>query len=332
MLQSQQDEENHTGERLNRKRTNAFLGCVVGAGLLLIGLLTGRETTRGASIPRNLSTHFGQESTRQTLRETTGSSTERHLENSVPAELHWSSDTSYDWKPTGIDRDITVAQASPDRPVEGSNMKVYTWYVERPKNIKDRDDELIASWKSLWRAYGYDPYVLGLEDAQSNPDFLDFDQSLDAVLNPQYPRDAARRPCYLRYLAMAMQDGGMMVDLDTAPANIAAMIQEKNSPEKFTLYCQVDSPPEVGSQDWPRQLGRQSGLPCAAAGTAAEWMRAAKLAVWTMQYTITFGGTSWTDMHSLGRLSTWNEIDLVQEQRVRSAKPKSWDTCMFRTV
>jgi hypothetical protein len=131
---------------------------------------------------------------------------------------------------------------------------------------------------------------------------------------------------------MAMQDGGMMVDLDTAPANIAAMIQEKNSPEKFTLYCQVDSPPEVGSQDWPRQLGRQSGLPCAAAGTAAEWMRAAKLAVWTMQYTITFGGTSWTDMHSLGRLSTWNEIDLVQEQRVRSAKPKSWDTCMFRTV
>jgi hypothetical protein len=298
----------------------------VGLTLLILSI---RGQVLGGALSRNIDAYFKNESsTRRTLREVAGGRTE----SSVPGDLQWSSDISYDWKTTGSERDITVLQGSSNRPVEGTSVKVYSWYVERPKNIKDRDDELIASWKAVWRAYGYDPHVLGLEDAQSNPNFLDFDQSLDVVLDLKYPRDAARRPCYLRYLAMAMQaGGGMMVDLDTTPANIAATLQ-KNSPEKFTLYCQVDSPPEVGTQDWLRKMEYQSGLPCAAVGTAAEWMRVGKLALWTMQYTITFRGASWTDMHSLGRLSAWNELDLVQEQLVRSAKPKSWDTCMFRTV
>jgi hypothetical protein len=276
---------------------------------------------------RNIGSYFQQKLIRRTLREIAGG---RRTESSVPVNLQWSSDISYDWKTAGSDRDITVLQGSFNRPVEGTSVKVYTWYVERPKNIKERDEELIASWKAVWRAYGFDPYVLGLEDAQSNPDFLDFNQSLDAVLNPEYSRDAARRPCFLRYLAMAMQArGGMMVDLDTTPANIAAT-QQMDSNTKFTLFCQVDSPPPLGTQDWVRGMEQQSGLPCAAVGTAAEWMRAGKLAVWTMQYTTAFGGHSWTDMQSLGRLSTWNEIDLVKEQRVRSPKPLSWDTCNFR--
>jgi hypothetical protein len=175
---------------------------------------------------------------------------------------------------------VVVLQGTANRPVEGINDKgppVYAWYLERPENIKSKDDELINTWKSVWRSYGYEPYVLGLDDARANTEFVKFQQSLEKIFPVDNPRQALKQRCYYRYLAMAAQTGGgMMVDLDTTPTDLA--IREQ-LPDKFSRYCQADVPP-VSLNEWQLRLERQYGTPCAAVGSAAEWMRIAKLSVW----------------------------------------------------
>ena len=141
------------------------------------------------------------------------------------------------------------------------------------------------------------------------------------------PRQAAKQPCYLRYLAMASQQGGgMMVDLDTTPTDMAL---REALPDKFSLYCQVDIPP-VSNHEWQQQLERQYGTPCAAVASAAEWMRIAKLSVWT---TKKFGSQDdWTDLHSIEWLASSNEVNLVKRRILKSQQNRGWDTCMFRYV
>ena len=83
---------------------------------------------------------------------------------------------------------VVVLQGTSTRPVEGihdNGPPVYAWYIERPKNIKSKDDELIKTWKAVWRSYGYEPFVLGLDDARSNPEFVAFQQSLQEILHDQ---------------------------------------------------------------------------------------------------------------------------------------------------
>lgn len=256
------------------------------------------------------------------------------IDDQIPRDLKYSISSEKQIQEKSIanttEPGVVVLQGTATRPVEGIDDKgppVYAWYLERPKNIKSKDDELINTWKAVWRSYGYEPYVLGLDDARSNTEFVAFQQSLQKIFHGNEPRRAVKQPCYLRYLAMAAQKGGgMMVDLDTTPTDLAT---REELPDKFSLYCQVDVPP-ISSHEWQRQLERQYGTPCAGVGSATEWMRIAKLSVWT---TINFGSTDdWTDFHSIEWLTSSNEVNLVKRQILKSTHTRGWDTCMFRYV
>lgn len=252
---------------------------------------------------------------------------------------------------SSTDQNLVDLKGSTSRPLEGmednngqATQLVYAWYVQRPKNSPQKDAALIATWKAAWRSYGYDPYVLGFNNAKTSPEvFHNYALSLQDIFNPEYPRhEAAVKPCYHRYLAMAAQGGGMMVDLDTTPTDIASR-GVGVLPEKFSLYCQVENPPPDDAdgsksssitKDWPRQLERQYGTPCAAVGSAAEWLRMANLAVWvTKDYLVEahrHHDADWTDMHALLRLTGLGEVDLVKRRLLKSDKSRGWDTCMFR--
>jgi hypothetical protein len=228
-------------------------------------------------------------------------------------------------------KSVVILEGTSNRPVEGLTVKdpeVFTWYVERARNVKEKDNVMIENWKNSWRSYGYDPKVLNIEDAIKHPEFQTFNQSLTETLNLSIPQQRRSWTCYLRYLAMASQNnGGMMVDLDTTPTQVST---REDLPEKFTLFCDVEAMSEPRSENWLLELERQYGVPCAVVGTSAEWSRVAKLLLWT---TKTFRSSSlWTDMHSLQQLHTLDEVLIEKRRLVTSKRRLGWDVCKFRYI
>lgn len=229
------------------------------------------------------------------------------------------------------ERATEIVSGSSNRPVEGAGVPpVYAWYVQRPKNLLDKDNTTMQQWKETWSNSGYDPYILGVEDAMNSPGYASFNAALDTILDSNIPRQAEMRTCYLRYLAMASVGGGLMVDLDTTPSTLGSAVPQPNN---FTLYCQTDTISATNSPtsvDRLLQLERQYGVPCLASGSAKEWLRVGNLTVWvTQQQSRT---KDWTDMHSLLRMESLGEAQLVKTQLARSSNRRGWDACMLRYV
>jgi len=209
-----------------------------------------------------------------------------------------------------------------------SKQPVYAWYVKRANNIIELEEELIRKWKENWSNYGYDPQVLGIEDARKLPEYEYFEEKIEDLFSTESAkgkRNFKLKECYYRYLAMAATGGGMMVDLDTTPVS---MVQSKEPPEQFTLYCQVNSPSNAQNH-LLQDLERQSGTPCAASGIADEWLRIAKLAIWVTD-NVKRDDIWWTDMHSVLLLRSVDEIALLQSQVADSPEVRGWDSCAFR--
>lgn len=92
-------------------------------------------------------------------------------------------------------------------------MKVYT-YFEQIDELKagTKPKELVEYWVSHWKAKGWEPVVLTIEDAKKHPYFPEFFQAIKKVktTNP-FEYEAA---CFLRHLAMSVVGGGLMTDTD----------------------------------------------------------------------------------------------------------------------
>lgn len=231
----------------------------------------------------------------------------------------------------GKGRAIELLLGSSNRPVEGAGVPpVYAWYVKRPKHLLDKDNTTMKQWTETWSNSGYDPYILGVEHAMNSPGYASFNAALDTILDSNIPRQAEMRTCYMRYLAMASVGGGLMVDLDTTPTTLGSVVPQPNN---FTLYCQTDTISATNSTtsvDRLLQLERQYGVPCLASGSAQEWLRVGNLTVWATQQQS--NKKDWTDMHSLLRMTSLGEAQLVKTQLVRSSKRRGWDACMLRYV
>ena len=79
-------------------------------------------------------------------------------------------------------------------------------------DMSDEDDnELLDFWKKSWQEAGWEPVVLGLEDAQRHPRFNQYEQDLNNLRLDEFSRISFRR-----YLAMATT-GGWMCDYDVFP-------------------------------------------------------------------------------------------------------------------
>lgn len=132
------------------------------------------------------------------------------------------------------------------------------------------NDDLIAAWKEAWRNAGYDPVVLGLDDAKRHPLYDSYVQKLQTVpmmgkggkgLNILY-----NQLCFLRWLAMAAAGGGFMCDYDVFPL-------EPHQPQDEVRqgYGDPTSLLPYGGQF----TGYESGIPSYMSGTADEWTRMA---------------------------------------------------------
>ena len=88
-------------------------------------------------------------------------------------------------------------------------MNVYTYHEPLPE--VDRT-EILSLWAASWRMNGWNPVILGRDIARRHPlyePFLAKVNSMPTVNGREY-----ETACYLRWLAMVVVGGGLMVDDD----------------------------------------------------------------------------------------------------------------------
>jgi hypothetical protein len=91
--------------------------------------------------------------------------------------------------------------------------KVFTYY--QPVDGIDLEDatRLILLWKRNWKSKGFEPFVLNENNARKHSRFAEVADRVSKfpTINPK----DYERACYLRYLAIAAEGGGIMTDYDT---------------------------------------------------------------------------------------------------------------------
>lgn len=203
--------------------------------------------------------------------------------------------------------------------VLGSRPIMYTFFEwipprNRGTSMSDGADKaLIAEWKAAWKAAGWHPIVLTLEDSKKHPNYVDYAPKLSQI--PMLGVDGVggtimyNQLCFLRWLAVAAAGGGFMSDYDVFPISSAPQMQQqqKNPLDppydgNFTVYCRI-------------KHSKRAGIPCLMSGRADEWTR--------MAYALLDNGvknagteTMWSDMLALIDMRNdhaYNVFDAVLE-------------------
>lgn len=79
-------------------------------------------------------------------------------------------------------------------------MKIYTYYEDI--NFKEQKDMLLL-WHESWERKGFEPIVLGLQDAKKSPRYSDFCQKMQFIFKKITGKDLGRYglSCFVRWLA-----------------------------------------------------------------------------------------------------------------------------------
>lgn len=174
---------------------------------------------------------------------------------------------------------------------------MYTFYAPlvrasnttREQKTRKADQELLDVWKTAWYAAGWEPKVIGLEEAKRNPKYPAFVDRLRKVKlygnggrNQEY-----NEYCFLRFLAMAAVGGGTMADIDMFPLGKSTEALQNSSPDRFTVYQET--------------LNKAGPVPSLCSGTGDEWNRIGESILDIAMWQPTEGG-GWSDMMALMRL------------------------------
>jgi hypothetical protein len=79
----------------------------------------------------------------------------------------------------------------------------------------EADSNLLQVWKTAWYDAGWQPRILTLVDAMKHPEF----NALMDLVGDRNVVTPYNQECYIRWIAMAANGGGWMVDYDTMPLN-----------------------------------------------------------------------------------------------------------------
>ena len=89
---------------------------------------------------------------------------------------------------------------------------VFAYHEDFDGNLTADHQLMIDHWRRSWAKQGWNPVVLGVEDAKRNPMFREFDEKCQKLptVNPiEY-----ELACYRRWMAVAAAGGGFMSDYD----------------------------------------------------------------------------------------------------------------------
>ena len=179
----------------------------------------------------------------------------------------------------------------------GSRPIMYTFFEWIPPRSRGTsmsdvaDKTLISEWKAAWKAAGWHPIVLTLDDVKKHEKYADYAPKLSKI--PMMGVDGLggtviyNQLCFLRWLAVAAVGGGFMADYDVFPISNAPPANQLEAPYdgNFTVYSRI-------------KHSKRAGIPCLMSGRADEWTR--------MAYALLDNGeknsgteTMWSDMLAL---------------------------------
>lgn len=178
------------------------------------------------------------------------------------------------------------------------NRRVYTYYQSIP-NFRD-DLEMIEIWKANWRQHCWEPIVLNVTHAMNHESYESFLANVTRL--PTVNSKAYEISCYVRYLAMAVVGGGIMVDNDMINIDFKPSDMTIPLPERFSCYDQF--------------------IPSMVYGSKAEFER---IASYMSHYQLrsddqSDGRTHTSDMLILRRMLKENLVDEVKNSPVKTGK------------
>lgn len=104
-------------------------------------------------------------------------------------------------------------------------LKLYTYHSHVPGLNIEHETKMILLWQEHHRRLGCDPIVLNEYIARKHPDYEQFCERI--VHLPSINPGSYDRACYLRWMAMAVTGGGIMMDYDTFIYDLAALKLKK---------------------------------------------------------------------------------------------------------
>jgi len=93
---------------------------------------------------------------------------------------------------------------------------IYTFFHAAGLEDEIKQRAGLEDWMAAWSEAGWQPIVLGLEDAKRHKDYQKWTDAFDKA---EYKVDTYQRMCFYRWLAMVEVGGGWMADIDALPLN-----------------------------------------------------------------------------------------------------------------
>lgn len=125
-------------------------------------------------------------------------------------------------------------------------MNVYTYFQALgPSPENEKQKSLLEFWRKDWQLKGWNPTILGEEDARAHGFFTEYLGEIKKIKTSN--SHAYEKACMIRHLAMSVRGGGLLVDYDV-----------------FNLDFRPEDLPAI-----PGPLILGLGVPCAVWGSAA---------------------------------------------------------------
>jgi len=75
-------------------------------------------------------------------------------------------------------------------------------------------EAILKMWCDNWKQAGFDPVVIGQQQAEAHPGFSNFQEYVTAMPAMNYHTPDYEHACFYRWMAMAQIGGGLMADYD----------------------------------------------------------------------------------------------------------------------
>lgn len=167
----------------------------------------------------------------------------------------------------------------------------YTFIDGETGMSSEADQKLLKAWKDEWRRHGWEPRIIGLEEAQQHNDYARLFALLGGLEMKVYDRY-----CFLRWLAMSVVGGGWISDYDT-----------------FPLHTFDGSLPNEGKLT-VHEYSKNGGVPDMVSGSAVEFDRMAKLLIEDAVHHKS--EMFWSDMLALHDLYVNHDAPYLRESHV----------------
>lgn len=124
-------------------------------------------------------------------------------------------------------------------------MRIFTYYENVPGINQFDSLRLVGAWREAWSSAGFDPICLSEWHARQHPYFEEYAAAVSKL--PTVNHANYELSCYLRWLSMAQEGGGVLMDYDVFPLNVDIVNKafQCMSHDRLTVFQNVNTCPSM---------------------------------------------------------------------------------------